>query len=243
MVWRSSAFTDPGLKRALNEDALFEDATHGVWAVADGMGGHSAGDIASKSIVQALKQYPGAGSLAECIDTLESLLLGVNIDLINHPARAGRDIMGSTVALLCVYPPYAFAIWAGDSRVYRLHENRLEAITEDHSMVQELVNRGHLKPEDAEHHPSANIVVRALGGNADLKLDIDQVEIASGDRFLICSDGLYKDVSEAQIEEILRMPDIHECNHRLRQAALDGGGSDNITCVLVDFHRGMPSEG
>lgn len=239
MVWRSSAFTDPGCKRALNEDALFENAELGVWAVADGMGGHKAGDVASQTIVDSLKRYRGAASLAETVDSLESLILEANIDLVNHVDRpTGKDIMGSTVALLCVFPPLGIIMWAGDSRVYRLRDGGLVQLTEDHTMVQELVNRGHIKPEEAESHPSANIVLRAVGGDANLKLDLDQVEIESGDRFLLCSDGLFKDVSEQEIETLLRIEDIHESNHRLRQAALDGGGSDNITCILVDFHRG-----
>ena len=239
MVWRSSAFTDPGRKRALNEDALFEDAELGVWAVADGMGGHKAGDVASQTIVDSLKRYRGADSLAGIVDKLESLILEANIDLVNHVDRPiGKDIMGSTVALLTVFPPLGIIMWAGDSRIYRLRNGELKQLSEDHTMVQELVNRGHISAEEAEHHPSANIVLRAVGGDANLKLDLDQFEIESGDRYLICSDGLFKDVSEAEIARILGIDDIHEANHRLRQTALDGGGSDNITCILVDFHRG-----
>lgn len=238
MVWRSSAFTDPGRKRALNEDALFENAELGVWAVADGMGGHKAGDVASQTIVDSLRRFRATDSLAARIDSLESLILEANADLLHHVDRpSSKDIMGSTVALLTVFPPLAILMWAGDSRIYRLHRDRLERLTEDHTMVHELVKRGHLSEEEAETHPSANIVLRAVGGDANLKLDLEQVEIASGDRFLLCSDGLYKDVSEKRIESLMRIPDIHECNHRLRQAALDGGGSDNITCILVDFHR------
>jgi len=238
MVWRSSAFTDPGRKRALNEDALFENAELGVWAVADGMGGHRAGDMASQTIVDSLRRFRETRSLAERVDALESLILEANLDLHNHVDRpSGRDIMGSTVALLAVFPPLAILMWAGDSRIYRLHRGRLEQLTEDHTMVQELVKRGHIRAEEAEHHPSANIVLRAVGGDANLKLDLDQVEITSGDRFLLCSDGLYKDVPEQQIEALLRIPDIHECSHRLRQAALEGGGSDNNTCIVIDFHR------
>ena len=238
MVWRSSAFTDPGCKRALNEDSLFEAGDLGVWAVADGMGGHRAGDVASQTIVDSLKRFRGAETLAETVDTLESLILEANVDLLNHVDRpSGKDIMGSTVALLAVFPPLAIIMWAGDSRVYRLRGGELKQLTEDHTMVQELVNRGHIRAEDAEHHPSANIVLRAVGGDANLKLDLDQTEIASGDRFLLCSDGLYKDVAEEEIARLLGIADIHDANHRLRQAALDGGGSDNITCILIDFHR------
>lgn len=238
MAWRSSAFTDPGRQRALNEDALFENAELGVWAVADGMGGHKAGDVASRTIVDSLRRFRATDSLAARIDTLESLILEANADLLHHVDRpSSKDITGSTVALLTVFPPLAILMWAGDSRIYRLHRDRLERLTEDHTMVHELVRGGHLSAAEAETHPSANIVLRAVGGDANLKLDLEQVEIASGDRFLLCSDGLYKDVGEERIETLMRMPDIHECNHRLRQAALDGGGSDNITCILVDFHR------
>ncbi len=238
LMWRSSAFTDPGRKRALNEDAFLNDPDHGVWAVADGMGGHQAGELASRTVIERLEHFEGVDSLPDMVDDLETLLMQANDDLIAEvsKSRASSDVIGTTVAVLAVYRDFGFILWAGDSRIYRFRNGKLEQLTEDHSMVQELVNAGHLKAADAEDHPAANIILRSVGGEQPLHLDMDYVRIASGDRFLICSDGLYREIPEQTLHRILETEDIHDCNQALRAAALAAGGGDNITSILVDFH-------
>ncbi len=237
LVWRSASFTDPGKKRALNEDALLDSPELGLWAIADGMGGHESGAQASKTVIEYLQRFEGATSLPDTIDTLETLILKANEALFKRRTQSNNeDLTGSTVALLTVFHHYGFILWAGDSRVYRLRRGQLTCLSEDHSIVQELVKAGHISEAEAASHPSASVILRAIGGDSHLHLDMDYIEIKSGDRFLICSDGLYKDVPETTISAILRTEDVEDANRQLRAAALNAGGSDNISSIVVDFH-------
>lgn len=237
-LWRSSSFTDPGRKRALNEDAVLDNPDWGLWAVADGMGGHDGGDIASKTVIDYLSRYAGAQSLAALVDTIENLILDANQTLFKRRIASSQgDVTGSTVAVLGVYQQFAIVLWAGDSRIYRLRHGQLSCLSEDHSIVRELVSAGHISEQEAEVHPSANVILRAIGGDKTLYLDMDYTQIKNGDRFMICSDGLFKDVSEQTISAILGTQDVHDANQQLRAAALNAGGHDNISSVLIDFHQ------
>ncbi|NND60897.1 MAG: serine/threonine-protein phosphatase, partial [Gammaproteobacteria bacterium] len=205
--WSSAAATHPGKVRVVNEDAILAVPERGLWVVADGMGGHQAGDVASQLIVESLAQVGELDNPAHFLDEVERRLIEVNEKLIDTAADRGAMVtIGSTVVVLLALEQHCVLAWAGDSRAYRLRHDQLEQLTADHSQVQRMIDKGQLEPEQAENHPYANVITRAVGGTDDLRLDIEVRALQAGDRYLLCSDGLYRDVSEAQIAARLRSP-------------------------------------
>ncbi len=227
----SRAVTHPGAVRPRNEDALLDRADLGLWAVADGAGGHGAGDVASAAIVAALADLPPALSAAELLAQVRLRLSAVHAELQARAAAAGPGrIMASTVVVLLARGGHYACLWAGDSRAYRLRDGRLERLTRDHSLVQELVDQGVLDEEAAEQHPQANVITRAIGAHGELELDKVSARVAPGDVFLLCSDGLFKALAEAEIASVLAAgggPDA------LVEAALARGARDNVTALAV----------
>ena len=144
-------------------------------------------------------------------------------------------IIGSTVAALLVVDQYGVCLWAGDSRVYRCRDGQLEQLTRDHSQVEELVASGGLSREEAENHPHANVITRAVGAGEELFLDVDVQKLCHADRYLICSDGLYKEVSEAEIAEHMKYGDCVTICRTLVALALERGARDNVTVVAIKF--------
>ena len=203
--WSSAMQTDVGKVRKINEDAGAAFPEKGLWVVADGMGGHDAGDFASRSIVDSLALLDNPGSLSEFVDTVDDCLKEVNRRLIDEAASRGAGTtIGSTVVVLLAHQQHCACIWAGDSRIYRLRDGSLQAVSRDHSQVMELVEQGLLLMEDAESHPAANVVTRAVGAAEDLYFDVEVQELRDGDRYLLCSDGLTKEVSEAEIRQYMQ---------------------------------------
>ena len=149
-------------------------------------------------------------------------------------------LIGSTVAALLAFDRYCVTVWAGDSRVYLLRENKLSMVSRDHSEVQNLVDQGLVAAEDAESHPQANIITRAVGGAESLYLDYVLRELTDGDRFLICSDGLFKDVTEPEIQQFLDKGSCAEASKTLLDLALSRECKDNVTVVVVDFSQSEP---
>lgn len=228
--WYSSSVSKLGFVRSVNEDALLDAREQNLWVVADGMGGHSFGDEASRSIIDHLVSFRCRDSMQDNLTDLENRITEAHEQCRSH---GNGQLMGSTVAALFVHDPYCFFIWAGDSRIYRYRNNQLQQMTEDHSLVQGLVSIGELDKEDMDKHPSSHIITRAVGVNADLDLEISHNEIASGDRYLICSDGLYKDITEQEISERLGLPSVEESLDNLVELALERGGTDNTTAIVV----------
>lgn len=200
------------------------------------MGGHDAGDFASQTITEQAGKFLQQASLDASILVLEENLLHSN-ELIQDRAReiGLKTTIGSTVTCLYLWKNLAFTLWAGDSRLYLFRDNQLRRLTEDHSYVEELVRLGKLKAEEAEEHPAANVVLNAIGIEDDLVIDMEYYEILHNDVFILCSDGLYKDLPDDRIAGILSTPDasLEELNQQLIDAALEVGGSDNCTVVLV----------
>jgi protein phosphatase len=198
--WIASARTDVGMvHKVINEDACIERPDIGVWAVADGMGGHSAGDVASGEIIEALANIPHHDKMSALVADIETRLIEVNDDLRNIAARQNMGTVGSTVAMLVVKGRFGMCLWAGDSRVYRVRNGQIEQLTQDHAFVENLVEKGILSREDAANHPQSNLVTRAVGAQGGLKLDVEIFELNDQDMFVLCSDGLHKEVSEAEI--------------------------------------------
>ncbi|MCP3717565.1 protein phosphatase 2C domain-containing protein [Paraburkholderia sp. CNPSo 3076] len=233
LLWSSASRTDVGRVRALNEDACLDQPQRGLWAVADGMGGHTAGDLASGMIVRALGALVVPNALTSFSATARGTLQTVNHQLREEAARRGVRMIGSTVAVLMAKGREFAWLWAGDSRIYLYRDAQLEALTTDHSYVAELQAQGHLSAEAARHHPSQHLITRAVGAADWLDLDEGRIVVRDGDLFLLCSDGLS---NEVQAPEMVRALEAGDCQHvtdLLVEMALQAGGRDNITAVVV----------
>lgn len=235
--WTSAALTDVGKLRRINEDACAAWPLTGIWVVADGMGGHDAGDLASHSIVESLQVIGRQESLSNLVDTVEDSLLAVNRRLLSEAsARGTQTTIGSTVVVLMAHGNHCACLWAGDSRIYRMRDGRLQQITTDHSQVMDLVEQGLILREDAESHPAANVVTRAVGAAEDLYLDIEVEALQAGDRYLLCSDGLTKEMTDPEIADLLVRGDCQETCDSLVGLALERGSRDNVSVVVVNFN-------
>lgn len=232
--WVSSGITDVGNVRKVNEDAILDRPQTGLWVVADGMGGHEAGDVASASIVAGLSALGELDQPRAFVDAVEDSIMNVNRKLYDASSAAGQ-IMGSTVVALLALPGYALCMWAGDSRVYRLRNYALEELTTDHSEVEELIAEGSLRREDAADYPGENVITRAVGGEPDLYLEVRMFELKHKDRFLLCSDGLYKDITFKEIESVLSDGAVTMACQRLLDLAKSRRCSDNVSIIGVDF--------
>ncbi|HEX7030585.1 MAG TPA: protein phosphatase 2C domain-containing protein [Gammaproteobacteria bacterium] len=234
--WISHAVSHVGTVRKINEDACLNQPARGLWAVADGMGGHDAGDVASREVIDALEQVPGDGSLAALAERLESTLQQVNDKLIRLARESDKHTIGSTVAILAVRGRHALCVWAGDSRIYRWRKGRLEQITQDHAMVEDMVEAGLISRAEAENHPQANRITRAIGAMEELFVDMDIHELEPGDRFLVCSDGLYKDATAKDLARLLRGKG--DTAKEAVDLALEHGARDNVTVVTINIEKG-----
>ena len=231
--WNSAVITDVCKVRKLNEDSALDRASAGLWVVADGMGGHSAGDLASQLIVNALGKVEPCAALAEFVERVEDAVMAVNERLF-EVANAHNQTSGSTVIVLLARGRHAVALWAGDSRLYRWRHGKLDRLTTDHTQVELYIERGLLDRADADGHPSGNMVTRAVGVSDDLNLELDMFELADRDRFLLCSDGLDKHVKDAEIEQIMGAGDAPAVARELVDLTLARGAVDNVTVCVVE---------
>ena len=230
----SHGLTHVGRVRRRNEDAFLDAPERGLWAVADGMGGHAAGDYASTRIVAAL----GALEPAATLDAFEAAAAGA-LDSVDAELRAraaglgpGAVIASTVVVLLADRSEFA-AVWAGDSRLYRRRGAGLRQLTVDHSQVQEMVEAGLLRPEEAAGHPLSHVVTRAVGtGPTEFATLRDA--LLSGDRLLLCSDGLTNMAADPEIARELASGSPQQAAERLRDLVLARGAIDNLTIVIVD---------
>ena len=233
LAWTSSACSHIGKVRKINEDAYLDKAHAGLWVVADGMGGHAAGDQASRSIVAALGGVSPAPTLGAFVNRVCDCLQQVNQELIAMGAEKHR-VTGSTVVALLAHGPGCAILWAGDSRAYLLRDSALKQLTADHSQIDLYVRLGLIARDQAANHPLSNIVTRALGTHEALDLDRDTIEAHAGDRFLLCSDGLYRHLTHEEIASLLRTGSAGSAAQSLVDLTLDRGAFDNVTVVLID---------
>lgn len=237
LSWKSYGITDTGMVRKHNEDSLLDKPEIGLWAVADGMGGHAAGDVASQMIVNTLSKVHEGVTLDHYIDDIEDRLLEVNQKLIKRANESEKRLtIGSTVVVMVAYGNYCVFAWAGDSRLYRLRNNELRQMTTDHSQVELYVERGLITREEATVHPHGNMITRAVGATDDLFLDMDIQEMEKNDRYMLCSDGLTKHLSDFEIEDILQDGNEEECCKTLIDLTLERGAGDNVSVIVVDIH-------
>ena len=233
--WRCAARTDTGKVRARNEDAFLALPEQGLWVVADGMGGHQNGALASRLIVEQLAE-PSAGDLPQRLDELRKRLHTLNRRLgqeLTVTAAHPDPVIGSTVVALLIEGDRAACVWAGDSRCYLWRGSRLYQLSRDHSLLQQLIDEQQLSPSEAARHPAAHALTRAIGACDELKLEILELDVLPGDAFLLCSDGLYQGVSVDDLGAALNLPSPQLTLNRLFQQALDGPARDNLSAVVI----------
>jgi len=236
MGYRSAVRTHIGMVRQRNEDAVLDRAEIGLWAVADGAGGHERGDYASACIVEALAAIDAAFSGARLVQEVRTRLSRVNNEL-----RAKATVLGpnalicTTVVALLIDAGEARVLWAGDSRLYLMRAGRLRQLTRDQSYVQDLVDRGEITPEEAARHPLSNIVTNLVGGSDELIFEERNKRLETGDILLLCSDGLSGSVNDAEIAEVLSAYRVSTAADRLIECALAQGARDNISVVVIEY--------
>jgi serine/threonine protein phosphatase PrpC len=232
LTW--AAATDTGRRRSANEDSYVAQSP--VFAVADGMGGHSAGDLASAAVVTRLAEVitDGFATTAEVDRALERATDDIEIVGVDSELGVGTTVTG-VVLTLQGGEPYFAVFNIGDSRVYQFERNELRQVTVDHSVVQEMVDSGLIDRAQAEHHPDSNVITRAVGFNMPPTADYWMLPLRPGFRLLICSDGLTKELNDDRLRLHLAAGlSARETAHALVDAALAAGGRDNITCIVLD---------
>ncbi len=236
LAWRSSCITDVGRVRSNNEDAYLEKPKLGLWLVADGMGGHAAGDVASQIVVGSLDDVLQVDSLQELSFVVKSKLSDANRQILSEAReRPGNVVMGATVVALIARDDVCCCLWAGDSRAYLLRERELSQLTRDHSVVESLIGSGQLRREDASNHPQAEAITRAVGAEDALNLDEQCYNLEEGDIILLCSDGLNKEMPDQEIAQVLSENDYKSAAALLIETSLDRGSRDNVTVAVVEF--------
>lgn len=228
--------TDVGHRREVNQDSLVMSPP--IFAVADGMGGHSAGEVASAAVVRRLAELGGTVSITEADinGALSDAVVDIELDAGETDLGAGTTVTGVSLGALGNSPTWTvFNI--GDSRVYQYFKGALTQLTVDHSVVQHLLDTGAITAEEAEIHPHANVITRAVGFNEQPAPDYTQLAVVAGQRLLLCSDGLTKELTEVGIQHFLATAkSAEEAAHQLVQRALDNAGRDNVTVIVIDVH-------
>jgi PPM family protein phosphatase len=233
---QSAALSSVGRVRSGNEDSFGQCAEAGVFVVCDGMGGAAAGEVASRLTVDTvLDVVCRTGRAAGVRERLSEAIAEAN-QLVHRRAAADLALsgMGTTLVLLQLTPERAWLAHVGDSRIYLFRRDVLSRCTNDHSLVDEQVRMGQLTPQEAEQSPFRNIITRAIGTQPSVVPEISEMVVESGDVFLLCSDGLIRELSDERIEEILKTTsDLDAACRQLIDAANEAGGHDNVTCLLA----------
>lgn len=238
-LYRSVSRTDCGRARTVNQDAVFRSDSAGLWGVSDGMGGHSSGEIASAHVVDCLMKTANQSKGSDLKERVRHALHQANCHLLEKSAADGLKFgMGATAAVLGMNGSRYFCLWVGDSRIYRLHSNRLTQLTRDHRYVQGLVDSGVLDVEAARGHHQRNILTRAVGLESDLVVDEREGTVAADDVFLIATDGITDLCSDDEIEAMLRLSDLTVAADRFVTLCNERGSPDNLSVVLVRMTEG-----
>jgi protein phosphatase len=237
----AGALTHIGKVRRQNEDNYLVATRRGLWAVADGMGGHAAGDIASRIVVEELAAVAVPATAAELLANCEQHIMRANSRLKQLGDERGA-LIGTTVAVLLIFDKDYACVWSGDSRIYRLRRRQIEQISVDHTEAQELVSEGRLTAEEARAWPRRNVITRAIGVSEDPELEIKGGSLEPGDTFVICSDGLTAHVEDAEILALAGEHSPQKACDLLVDLTLDRGAIDNVTVVAVRFDPAPASQ-
>lgn len=231
---RFSATSHVGKVRKTNEDSVLALPEQRIWVVSDGMGGHSAGDFASQTVCNSVAMIDPDLGPSETMRALRTALERAHQAILEEAEHRGTGTIGATVVTFMVADGHFAAFWAGDSRLYRLQSGHIELLTTDHSLVASFVESGQMGWDEAQLHPQSNTITRAVGVGEELELDKIRGELFPGDRFLLCSDGLTKYATFDMLERVLKREPIETVADTLLQIALDGGGADNVSIIVID---------
>lgn len=235
LTYRSASATHIGHVRELNEDACCDNPDQGIWCVADGMGGHDAGEVASAMVADALANLQVQDDLQCRIDRVSTALHQVNQRLTLEMTITHEDqVMGSTVVALIIHEEECACLWAGDSRLYLYRDQCLYQMSRDHSLVEELIEQGVIAPEEAAAHPQRNVITRAVGVDEELQLEQISFQLQPQDVLLLCSDGLHGELHPDAIMTILGQDmDTQVMAQELIQQTLAGAARDNVTVSVI----------
>ncbi|MCG8610378.1 MAG: protein phosphatase 2C domain-containing protein [Pseudomonadales bacterium] len=237
LSWRSVAVTNVGKVRQCNEDSVLDKPEGGLWVVADGMGGHEAGDVASQTIVHRLGELSPRAYISDYVDQVEDTLLKINQELIEYSQSNLNGLtVGSTVVCMLARANLGVVLWVGDSRLYRIRGDSLVQLTKDHSEVQRLVDEGVISQEQAEKSAFRNVLTRAMGAHEQVEIDINAFDIRKGDRFIICSDGLYNEVPETDLVSLCSSKKIDKASEKLTDACLKTPARDNFSFIVIESY-------
>lgn len=231
----SHSLSHVGNVRELNEDISYSNPEAGLWAVADGMGGHDAGELASRAVADALAAMPVADGAQDLNAHVFEALQFANGAILALAAERGKGAIGTTVVVLLTFQNAFRCLWSGDSRAYLLRGDKLHRITKDHTEVQELIDRGVLSAADAENYHRRNVILHAIGVDGELYLDHVDGNILPGDTFILCSDGLTGHVSDLEILKIAYGLRPEQICTELLDLTLRRGGNDNVTITAIQF--------
>jgi protein phosphatase len=237
LTFETGIASHAGLVRQRNEDDYLVQPRTGLWAVADGMGGHDSGHLASATVIQALQSVGFPASAPDLLARFEDRVRRANLRLKEAAEARGRGVMGATVAALLTHGDFYACIWSGDSRVYLVRDGEIAQITRDHTEAQELVERGVLSREEARRWPGSNVVTRAIGVYDDVELDLEHGVMQPDDRFVICSDGLTAHVEDREILERVSTLMPQQACDALVGLTLERGATDNVTVLVVRCRR------
>lgn len=233
-TYDSFAATDIGKRRQFNEDRYAMKPKDGVWVVADGMGGHAGGDFASQAVVDDLQEFEGALTLGDLETRFHDGLAEAHVRMLRVAKALKMEAMATTVVGLLIYQDEFATIWSGDSRLYQMRDGTLKPVTRDHSEARELVDAGVLTPDQARTWHRRNVITRALGVYDHLSAETAYGEVAAGDIFLLCTDGLTEHSTDAELEQILsETTTAQDAVERMIAQTLERGAIDNVTAIVV----------
>ncbi len=231
--FETSSRTHTGHVRKFNEDSVFTNADIGIWLVADGMGGHNDGNVASAMIADAAAVFDEPASQLSLVENFKRKIYDVNTRLLNISNGDNALLVGSTVIALLIEGHSFSCIWAGDSRCYLVRSGAISQVSHDHTEVQDLVDQGTISAHEAKTWPRRNVITRAVGADHDLQLETIVGDVRHGDCFILCSDGLTGHVSDQEIQTTVRWSRPREACDKLIDLALERGGKDNVSVVVV----------
>jgi protein phosphatase len=238
----AGAATHVGNVRQRNEDSYLVRPQAGIWAVADGMGGHNAGDFASRTVIEALNSIEPAASATELLAACKEQIFEANSRLKEAGREAG-SIIGTTVTVLLVFDGYFACLWSGDSRMYVVRDGKISQISRDHTEVEELLTNGVITSEEAKTWSGSNVITRAIGVVDAPELEMTSGTLHAGDVFVICTDGLTRHVRDEEILQSASASALQEVCDRLILLTLERGASDNVTVVAVRYQPDAVQEG
>lgn len=236
-LFDTGAATHVGKVRKQNEDNFIIRPEIGLWCVADGMGGHEAGGLASAAVVEALRALEPPATPAGLLAACEQAMIGANSGIRSIASARGFEVIGTTVVILLMADGYFACLWSGDSRIYRVRAGGIAQITRDHSEAQELIDQGLLSEADAKTFARRNVITRAIGVFENAELDLQHGELEPGDVFVLCSDGLTAHVEAGEIPPRVMKTKAQDACAELVRLTLERGAQDNVTVVVVGYKQ------